>query len=71
MLKNHSYKVKQGYKHSTKKENTLKIEINVTSNHEVSEHTLELITETLKNMKVIDYVKVEKEKEKETPKSKK
>jgi hypothetical protein len=56
MQKNHSYKINQKYNHSTKKENTMKIELNITSDHEVSEHTLKNIEEVLKNLNVNDYV---------------
>ena len=48
MLKNHSYKTNQKYNHSTKKENTMKIELNITSDHEVAEHTLKNIEDMLK-----------------------
>jgi hypothetical protein len=34
----------------------MKIELNITSDHEVSEHTLKNIEEVLKNLNVNDYV---------------
>jgi hypothetical protein len=56
MQKNHSYKINKKYNHSTKKDNTMKIELNITSDHEVAEHTLKNIEDVLKNLNVNDYV---------------
>ena len=55
MLKAHTYKTTQKYENNTKKTNTMKIELNISSNHEVSEHTLNNITEAFKKLMVIDY----------------
>lgn len=55
MLKAHTYKTKQNYVNTTKKTNILKMELIISSNHEVSEYTLNNITDTFKKMNVIDY----------------
>lgn len=55
MLKAHTYKTAQKYENTTKPTNTMKIELNISSNHEVSEHTLNNIAEAFKKLMVIDY----------------
>lgn len=56
MIKAHNYKTKLNYKNSTKKTNTLKMELNISSNHEISEHLLNDINDAFKKIMVFDYV---------------
>lgn len=64
MLKAHTYKTKQSYENNTKKANTMKMELIISSNHEVSEHTLGNINEAFKKMLVVDYIIKDEEKPK-------